>query len=93
MQHLQLINDKVDYTYLKPYGTCKDVVDFLYKALDYKPYAVCVFPQWVPLANDVLKDTDIKIVTVIGFPFGKCAFALMIEANSSIVLPPVTTIS
>lgn len=65
-----MINDKVDYTFLKPYATDDELKEFLRGAITYKPYAVCVFPSAVLRAKIDLKDTGIKICTVVGFPFG-----------------------
>ena len=57
-----MINDKVDFTYLKPYGSKEDVIKFLEEAKKYNPYAVCLFPKWTGLANWYLSQTNIKIV-------------------------------
>ena len=32
--------------------------------------AVCIFPSYIPMARGLLKDTKVKIATVIAFPFG-----------------------
>ena len=32
--------------------------------------AVCIFPSYVPMAREILKDSRVKIATVIAFPFG-----------------------
>ncbi len=63
-------NNYVDYTLLKPNASKKDILDFLEEAKKYNPISVCIFPYWVELARKTLKDTNIKICTVIGFPFG-----------------------
>ena len=40
------------------------------EAKQYNFLGVCVNPCYVPLAKENLKDSDVKIVTVIGFPLG-----------------------
>ncbi len=39
--------------------------------------AVCVYPQFIPVARDCLKDTGIKIATVVNFPRGGTNFEKM----------------
>ena len=60
----------IDYTLLKPNTTKGEMLSFLERAKKYDFIAVCVSPYYVPLAAQVLKDTGIKVCTVIGFPLG-----------------------
>ena len=39
--------------------------------------AVCVYPEWVPLARKLLKKTPVKVATVVNFPAGGNDFKLM----------------
>jgi deoxyribose-phosphate aldolase len=41
--------------------------------------AVCVFPSFVRLAKDLLKDTDIQVATVVNFPTGNEALDEVVE--------------
>lgn len=36
----------------------------------YEFASVCVNPTWVKTATDLLKDSSVKVCTVIGFPLG-----------------------
>ena len=40
------------------------------EAKEYEFASVCVNPTWVKTAADLLKDSSIKVCTVIGFPLG-----------------------
>ncbi len=60
----------IDHTLLKPEATEKDIRQLCSEAAEYHFATVCVNPYWVPLCADLLKDTDVKITTVIGFPLG-----------------------
>src|SRR5262245_14235245 len=60
----------IDHTLLSPTGTTSDVSRLCREARDYAMAAVCVFPSHVSLAREVLRNTRVKIATVIAFPFG-----------------------
>ncbi|MDW2923652.1 deoxyribose-phosphate aldolase [Mesomycoplasma ovipneumoniae] len=63
-------NKLIDHTILKPQTTSQDIKNLIAEAKKYNFGAICIAPTWVKLAKQELKDTDIKIVTVIGFPLG-----------------------
>jgi len=60
----------IDHTLLRPIGTTTDIRKLCTEAIEYGMAAVCIFPSYVPMARDLLKDSRIKIATVIAFPFG-----------------------
>ena len=60
----------IDHTYLKPEATESDIRRVCEEARQYGFASVCVNPYWVPLCAELLKDTDVKVCTVIGFPLG-----------------------
>jgi deoxyribose-phosphate aldolase len=60
----------IDHTLLRPTATADDVRRLCKEARDYAMAAVCVFPYYVPLAREILRNTRVKIATVIAFPFG-----------------------
>lgn len=60
----------VDHTLLKPEATKEQVEKLCNEAKQYNFASVCVNPTWVKLASDILKGTDVKVCTVIGFPLG-----------------------
>lgn len=63
-------NKLIDYTILKADTTREGVQKVLDEALQHDYASVCINPYWVPLAADVLKNSDVKVCTVIGFPLG-----------------------
>lgn len=60
----------IDHTLLKPESMEKDIIKLCEEAKEYKFATVCIQPYWVPTAREVLKNTEIGITTVIGFPLG-----------------------
>ena len=60
----------IDHTALKP-DTTKDQIEKLCReAVQFGFASVCVNPCYVSLCSQLLKDTEIKVCTVIGFPLG-----------------------
>ena len=51
--------------------TIEEVKKLLEEAIEYNFLGVCVNPVNVKFAKEYLKNTDIKVVTVIGFPLGQ----------------------
>ncbi|HEM5159745.1 TPA: deoxyribose-phosphate aldolase [Streptococcus suis] len=64
------LNKYIDHTILKPETTQEQVEKILAEAKEYDFASVCVNPTWVALAAESLKDSDVKVCTVIGFPLG-----------------------
>ncbi|MCF6464082.1 deoxyribose-phosphate aldolase [Clostridium sp. Cult1] len=64
------IASMIDHTLLKPEATEDMVRSLCSEAKEYGFAAVCVNPFYVSLAKEVLKDSEVKIATVIGFPLG-----------------------
>ncbi len=75
----------MDSTLLKPTATREDVVRLCEEAVQYHFATVVVFPFWLPVARRALQDSDVKVATVIGFPFGASGRAVkMYEARTAI---------
>ena len=51
-------------------ATEADIRRHCQEAVDYGFYAACVQPRWVSLCADILHGTDVKVVSVAGFPYG-----------------------
>ena len=64
------INKLIDHTALKPNTNKENILKLITEAKTYDFASVCVNPCWVALAHQELKDTDVKVCTVIGFPLG-----------------------
>lgn len=60
----------IDHTLLKPDATREKIVQLAEEARKYEFASVCVNPTWVAQAYEILKDTRVKVCTVIGFPLG-----------------------
>ena len=64
------INKHIEHTLLKQDALKADLIKLFDEAIENKFFGVCVNPCYVALAKDYLKNSDVKIVTVIGFPLG-----------------------
>ena len=64
------INKYIDHTLLKPESTQDQIDNLIAEAKEYNFASVCVNPTWVSRAAEALKDSDVKVCTVIGFPLG-----------------------
>jgi deoxyribose-phosphate aldolase len=60
----------IDHTLLKADTTKAQIVKLCEEAKQYGFASVCVNPTWVATAAELLKGTDVKVCTVIGFPLG-----------------------
>ncbi len=60
----------VDHTLLKPNAERRDIVQLCEEAARYHFAAVCILPCYVRLAARELRGTDVKVATVVSFPFG-----------------------
>lgn len=64
------LNKFIDHTLLKQDASKEQIDQLLAQAKDYDFASVCVNPTWVSYAAEVLKDSDVKVCTVVGFPLG-----------------------
>ncbi len=60
----------IDHTLLKPDATPDQIAQLCHEARSYHFASVCVNPTYVSLCADLLKGSDVKVCTVIGFPLG-----------------------
>ena len=65
------LNKYIEHTLLKQDARKAELITLLDEAKKYNFLGVCVNPVNVKFASEYLKDTDIKVVTVIGFPLGQ----------------------
>ncbi len=65
------MNKYIEHTLLKQDASRAEITKLLDEAKQYKFLGVCVNPCNVKFAKEYLKDTEIKVVTVIGFPLGQ----------------------
>ena len=60
----------IDHTLLKPEATREDVIKLCREAKEHGFYSVCINPTWILLCRKELKGTQVKVITVVGFPLG-----------------------
>jgi deoxyribose-phosphate aldolase len=60
----------IDHTLLKPTATEAQVTQLCAEAAEHRFMSVCVNPVWVKRAAQLLRGTDVKVCTVVGFPLG-----------------------
>lgn len=63
----------IDHTLLKPTALLSDIEKLCKEAKEYGFAAVCVPPNFVKQAKLMLAGSQVKLATVIGFPFGYSA--------------------
>ena len=63
----------IDHTILKPTTTLAEIEKLCYEAVEYEFAAVCVPPLFVKKSEEFVSNSEVKTVTVIGFPFGYSA--------------------
>ncbi|MCW3081067.1 deoxyribose-phosphate aldolase [Segetibacter sp.] len=67
------LNKYIDHTILKPTTLIADVEKLCFEAKEYGFAAVCIPPPFVKICKVLLQDSQVKVATVIGFPFGYAA--------------------
>lgn len=60
----------IDHTLLKADATLDAIEKLCKEAAEYRFASVCINPVYVTKASKLLKDSDVKVCTVIGFPLG-----------------------
>ena len=60
----------IDHTLLKPDATPDQIAQLCYEARKYGFASVCINPGHVKLCADLLRGSNVKVCTVIGFPLG-----------------------
>lgn len=75
----------IDHTILKATTTSKEVEKLCLEAKEYGFYSVCVNGCFVKECKELLKDSDVKIAAVVGFPLGAMTkTAKVFEAREAI---------
>ncbi len=78
------INKYIDHSVLKPYLTYKEIEKACLDAIKYEFYSVCVNPYFVKKAYELLKNSDVKVCCVVGFPLGENTLKTkLVEATSA----------
>jgi len=69
----------IDHTLLKPEATIEDIKKLCEEAKRYSFASVCVNPLFVKDCNRILKDSTVKVCTVVGFPLGATTTVTKVE--------------
>ncbi|MFT4646318.1 MAG: deoxyribose-phosphate aldolase [Planctomycetota bacterium] len=64
------IKNYIEHTVLKADTSLKDIKRVSKEAIENEFYGLCIPPYFVKAAKKALQDSQVKIVTVIGFPLG-----------------------
>ena len=64
------IQNHIEHTLLKPEATNEAITVLCEEAKEAGLFAVCVNPWYVGVAKEALKNSAVKVVTVVGFPLG-----------------------
>lgn len=75
----------IDHTILKAVATPEDIVCLCQEAQVYGFASVCVNPSYVPLAVEQLRDSTVKVCTVVGFPLGCTTTATKVAETKEVV--------
>ena len=73
------LNKYIDHTLLKPTASEKDIIKICNEAKEYHFASVCVNPCNVSLVSNELKGSDVKVCSVISFPFGASSTEVKVE--------------
>ena len=60
----------IDHTLLRADASKAEVTKLIEEAKEYSFASVCLNPTWVSYAAELLKESNVKVCTVIGFPLG-----------------------
>lgn len=79
------INKYIDHTLLKATATASEIELLCKEALEYDFFSVCVNSSYVPLVSSLVKNSPVKVCSVVGFPLGAMsAKAKIFEANQTL---------
>ncbi len=89
---MQVLNRKdiaglIDHTLLRPDASYMDIKQLCEEALQFGFYSVCINPCFIKMAKELLKDSNVRVTTVIGFPLGMTLTEVKVfEAMNALLL-------
>lgn len=72
-------NKLIDHTLLKQDARKEAIIQLCEEAKQYHFCSVCINPGFIKLCAEKLKDSDVKVCTVIGFPLGATSTKSKVE--------------
>jgi deoxyribose-phosphate aldolase len=85
LSHQMNLSQYIDHTNLKPIATKEDIHLICKEAIEHNFKAVCISPYYLDIAYKELKESKVKVCTVVGFPFGYSHVATKMEAISKAI--------
>jgi deoxyribose-phosphate aldolase len=85
MSDVQEIMKMVDHSLLSPALTDQQLIDGCQLASKYHTASVCVKPYHVKLASECLRDSDVLVGGVIGFPHGNSTIKIKASETEQII--------
>ena len=85
-------NKYIDHTLLKPDCTDAQIDKLCEEAKQYDFASVCVNPGYIVRCAELLKGTDVKVCTVVGFPLGATSTYSKIEETKKAIEDGATEI-
>ncbi len=73
------IEKLIDHSSLRPDLTADDIKQICTEAIDKAFEAVCIPPYYVQTAVRLLKNSEVKVTTVVGYPYGYSAVPAKVE--------------
>ena len=67
---MKLYSKYIDHSPLKMDATETEIITFCKEAIEYSFHSVVVFPYYIGIAKKIIEDSNVKVDTVAGFPFG-----------------------
>jgi deoxyribose-phosphate aldolase len=80
------LSKMIDHTLLKPDAGIEDIDQLCREALKYGFASVCVNSSYVSRCFNIVKDSDVKVCSVIGFPLGASASEVKINETEFAVI-------
>lgn len=82
----------IDHTQLKPDTTEEKIRQIVEEAREHGFASVCVNPYWVSYCYEKLKDSEVKVCTVIGFPLGATTTETKVFETKQAILEGATEV-
>lgn len=79
------LNQRIDHTLLKPTASESDYLKLTQEAREFQFKAVCVPPSWVEFCKNKLKDSDVLVASVVGFPMGYTLTATKVTETEQLI--------
>lgn len=82
---IELLKKAIEHTLLKPDAQSSDIKKICQEAREHNFFGVCINSSYVELAKKHLQDSQVRLVSVVGFPLGAADLAAKaFEAQTAI---------